>query len=476
MPMSSSLPNPKRSALANHTRKTAAASRDKTRKKINNAPLALKTTPSVKSVPPPSRTAKTQALATHIRSVKEDRPASKVNQVPRFSPRAVANTDIRRLESNMNPYYQTLKSPSHVVGVRIPDDGAVDTCTFSVVLRESITISSAGAGAIVFGATENNVMGLIPTSDAVDKNGGAWSVPSSTPYVCGFKSGSLSSDTTGLFAASGPNPIEQLTLPNWDSALAAIPSLMERVRLVSAGMSAISTAASTALSGTYVLASTTRGVLRQFVPSVNSTLISQLPGAIQVPLNEGKGVSATYNPTDSFSFNFCDLDGSALTTNCPDYNLDLQDPGGFILGVVGATAGTTILVTLILNYEAIPLTQSLSFFNVSSAPQDPIALAEAVNMRESDIDARPGLGGLDGLSPTSGSGGSSSSAHPLLHRFPSLLASPGGGHSLISSPTRVSRRGNQPAGEFEQESTFEKILGMLLPVVKTVAPALLSLI
>lgn len=383
-----------------------------------------------------------------------------------------------------NLYYQTLKHPALVSGAKVPDGCDEITSAFTVVYRTSFSVGTNGIGAIMIGNTADGGYGaMIPQPYAVTINGSA------VAYIVGVRSGqagesafvSTSSQLFSSGSASGAGSVA-MNLPNWISTSSTIPSMFTRVRLVSAGMSLQSTAAFSSNGGYYFGASLPG---RFFVDSDNSALndislndVKNLPGSKLVPINKGTGLSLTYNPTDPMCSEFAPLDLDTLSPT--DVRWLQAQPGIFVAGVDGATSGTSIIVNLILNYEGIPETGALTFVTPTPGVDDPLALAEALNARESDSLVVGSTSDYDGLHPES----DGSHALEALPEAAELRQNPTGGmivHSMgavKATAARRSRRGSSAAGpsfkRVQQKSLFRTMLDVVLPAAVKVLPAVLA--
>lgn len=366
--------------------------------------------------------------------------------------------DLRSFKRRINPYYDTLAHPTRVLGVRIPDENSQSTCTFTLVARYALTVNSNGVAAILIGKAGSARSGMVPFGEEV----GTGKAPT-TKFVVGFTNHAAAS-TAALFSDTVTTGSAPIQFPNWTQADDPIPSLFQSARLVSAGFSCFSSAAPLDLSGMYVAASLPRTLMTNYaLSSITLDMVQSLPGALQYPLNDGKGVSMTYSPVDGDCLVFTGIDGHGTITEDT-----MSDPGQFIMAVSGATANSVIYCTYVGNYEAIPRATTLSFFNSDSAPDDPIAVAEAFNMRAEDKLVFNSTGDYNGIQASEGS-----QPHAMMKAFPSLGAHPEGGHHVLACPKRLNGKKLREVQDIEQKSTLDSILELVLPAAKALGSFLL---
>lgn len=382
-----------------------------------------------------------------------------------------------------NPYLQTLLNPANVHGVRVPD-GAQDSATCTEICRTSITASSNGIAAAMFGASQtanatNTVAvfaSLVPTASF---NGAyAWDLG-----VVNHTDAS----STQIFGTSYVKVLHP--------AMSVLAANNRLVRVVSAGVHAYSTAALATNQGTIWAAPLCEGVAGEKIWTDNFAFtmanVKLFPGLICIPAREAAGLNVRWRPGGPTTRTFCEMEAcTALEPETPGFRY--HDIGGFLIVGEGLESGAVINIEVVINLEMVPLTNAYMPTG-TMAIDDPLALADASNEVADSDQARKGEGGFDGLK----NGG-----HELL-KAPGLTAvvsKPADGKKTkgpepaevighlapFSKPTvtlgssRSGGRLKKLQGRYEesegQGDTFGEILKMILPVVAKVAPTLLSLI
>jgi len=293
----------------------------------------------------------------------------------------------KKLEAKANPYYATLHDPFNVGGVRIPDSVNYPSATFSIIKRVTLTASSSGGVAalaigwfVATGMTQNGGF-LVPVNFSPDEN--------APFYIIGQKSyaaGASLTDIFGIGATGYPIASQALTLEQWREGTLTVPGLFNQVRLVSAGVAVNSTAAVTDLSGVWRCAFAPPGYYKNRDATVNAMSfdeIGALPGSVEAPVNTGKGVTVTYNPLDLSSLNYCQING--LDNGSID--VEHADLGTLFVAGAGLGAGSSVIATIVLNYEGIPASNTMGFIQTTPSIDDPLMIASALNRREDEPQA-----------------------------------------------------------------------------------------
>lgn len=363
-----------------------------------------------------------------------------------------------------NSYYQTLKNPAKTMGVKIPDDETSQSCAFSLVSPRNITVEPSGVAGVILGYSGTLASpraGLIPEDIFVGIDGN-----NTDKFALGFTtyqdSTTISLFSQSLTAGEGSDAIIQTA---WSVDDPAVPGTFDQVRLVSMGMSFESTAAVTDQKGFFIAASLPRQFLDNVsLNAISANLIENFPGAIRVPLNTGKGVTVTYNPTDNQSFEY-------VRTDLSEHDI-LSQPGILIIVAVGCEPGTEMLCTIVANYEGIPKSNNLSFVQSEASIADPDALADAMNRRSVDEFAEEGTEGINGLK---------SSAHPMYES--TVHANRVGSLAIHDGPFTMMKTGKgksnysmRPHTKSKGRTLLSQLASTVLPIVKAVAPALLAAI
>lgn len=289
------------------------------------------------------------------------------------------NSKVKENLLGMNPYLESLLDPFNSVGAKIPDMNMQPSSTFQVVDRQTLTASST-AGSIgvcgisygVGGQTSATAYGsLIP----IPNIGATFSVG----CILG-----ASATTTDLFPAVGGATSIQLV--NWTAATDQIPKTYNKVRLVSAACQVEALGTPLNAKGKVTVAFASRNTIRQEIPSgnVGVSRIAALPGAKQVPLNKLEGATVRYNPQDSMSLIYVDMDiQPASSWSAVDWTSNVNCVGALggelFLIIDGATAADSFVVTTVLNYEATPRVNTQNIVAATPSDSDPLALSHAFN-------------------------------------------------------------------------------------------------
>lgn len=380
--------------------------------------------------------------------------------------------------SQMNLYYQTLAHPAETVGVRIPDDYSNDTVTFSLIKRFILTVNSNGVAAVAIGEAVfgNTVDGFfIPniTSSAVGNTSATDHIIGYTNHTAATTSALFSSNTT---AGTGSPPLK---FTQWTSAGNSVDSLCTDVRLVSAGLSCRSTVGDLNNQGLYNAVSLPRGYLYDngyTLEGVGVSNIQAMDGVISVPVNTNKGIELTYQPDDEICLTWAPLLRAPTQSNPNDRGM--YAPGGFLVCVSGAYATSTIQCTLVCNYEGIPISDQLIFQNaMASVPDDPIAIAEAFNERESDDLAKEGTSGYDGLH-TESFRSAKHASHALTY-LAALQDSPETDGIAVHGPRVLNFKNKKSKGakvkeKAQDETMFSQIARIAIGAAERAAPEMLS--
>jgi hypothetical protein len=316
----------------------------------------------------------------------------------------------------VGPYYKTLAYPALYTGIRIPDNCAYSTVTFSIVKRFTFTTSGTGFGGVLIGqcykagALEGS---LIPNATVANIG------TAPTAFVLGYTNGTTSTSTqifgTGATAADA----NQWTLEDWTSGTAPVPALMSQVRLVSAGLSVRFAGTTSTSGGIMTGAFMPRGFVSANtsydMTTLSASLATMLPGSVQTPSIPGadgnSGITVTYQPVDEPCNQFVDPSQNASTLAKLDQSL--YNPGSMMVIVSDASGSGKYQCCVWLNYEGIPRSNNLIFQNaLGNAVDDPIALSAAFNRSQDFGGVRSGTKGFDGLH-TTGFVASANTSHPV---------------------------------------------------------------
>jgi len=385
------------------------------------------------------------------------------------------------LMRRMNLYYQTLNAPAEVVGVRIPDGNDFETVVFTVLYRTSMLVGTTdGTAAMIIGmgGETGQAAFLIPNPTPNDVGNPA----DVLGHVLGYVSNPVNCDAATPFGvAANATSCLPVRFPSWTDAIVVPKSFVDQVRVVSAGVSAMSAANTLSDQGSYVAAFLPQGLLDAGGPDgtvinlseLNQDTILTIPGSLRSSINEHKGISMSYTPTNPLCYQYSPFNNIPVSIS----EKAAASPGGFIICAFGASANTTINVEIVVNYEGIPCNNTLNFFPgaLDSVVDDPIAVAEALNLRDSEDSVKEdidGYAGLDGGERTSKGGRKLSAPHPLLKALtphfghgtnPSL-----GGFAVHAKIRRFSsKKGKDKGGSHAEKSgdqgnsMFSQVVGML---------------
>jgi len=312
-----------------------------------------------------------------VLSVKDTRQASRRNK-GKASP-------LNELDRKMlkNDYFLTLADPFNVRGVGIPDLDAHPSLKFHIVKRVATSTNGFGCGGAIFGYYPSNAAipygGLVPTNMTVPAG---W--PATSPRApIGFTLSSTAVSTaliTGVsFASAGTHGIfyENCGFTNGGAA-SGVMNYINKLRLVSMGVSIRSLGAPLTSQGTVLIAQAPFGTLAQYsgtAANVNVTAIVNLPGSVLIPLNEFKAGNVLYRPLDTFSTKYTDENISySLPANSAEYYTDF---GNSLLNELYVIVyGTDIAnpmdleIRVYSNFEAIPNTNTLDLATPTVEPID----------------------------------------------------------------------------------------------------------
>jgi len=434
------------------------------------SPTSAKSAPINPPRPKPARVSTVRPRGVGANSAKvAERPIPAGLRVPSLNGEHRVRSDAtERFLATHNDYYATLASPATVIGVRIPDASVSTTATVSILTRVNVPVNANGIAAIQVGwwGDFTGLISLIPGEGPV-------TVGDTTTQgaVMGCTNHTAATATQLFSKASGAAGSQPVFIGGASTVMGSVRTMCNEVRLVSAGLSFVSTAGAMANEGMYTAVSLPRDFWNDNeLLTGNSwddmTLIAlqNAPGAIVEPISKGEGVSLTYTPADNVDFEYKSL-----------MNVTQAHESCEMFAVAsGAEPDSVIAVTIVINYEAIPNSDTISFVDTGLSFDDPIALAEAINAREMDDLAISGTPGFNGLHPAMGG----SHGFSTLPEAQSALAAKGGGvimtPSVVLAKTRTASSAPASAKRRPQRSLFRSALRILLPMAAKFAPLLLE--
>jgi len=421
---------------------------------------------------------------------------------------------VRKFLNNGSLYYQTLTHPESVFGVKVPDGVDDDTSTFCEVYRVSGAANSHGVFSMLVGVPAGG--GAISSgfsSCSLTPGGQATSLPLSpgtvdtTWHMMAVTSSSGASTDSGLFgydttvANKGApatttyryvilsHPVQSLVVANY-----------RLLRPVSAGMLVESTSSQLYNSGTMTIAPLGRLASSYFMnlagtdwtetPSITTTSkCMNWPGAITVSTAAHQSIHAFWKPMDNACLEFTDtLMPAKADTNHVEWSR--HDAGGFWFVASGCAASAPFFATVVINYEAVPMTSS---YMPTSPPavDDPIAISEARNELATITAVKAGSGSFSGITDTASevmARGTTITCptmdDPAIQLYGSVIsfAKPDAGilnrkrKGGSKKKGRSNPRNYRPVKESQSSSMFEDMLGYLLPLAEKALPFIMAAI
>jgi len=295
----------------------------------------------------------------------------------------VADVETRMLSNST--YFKTISDPFNFRGVQIPDLCMYPSVPFSVTDRRQLILDVNGNGYVIYGA--DGLQGSIPHGSLVPVT---WVTGTTHNFSIGMMSNSNATTpinpTVNLFPTGGPvNANSPIFLQQWNTPGAGITNLFEKARLVSAGVAVDYTGNDFDNNGVITAAfaprsSVVKDSLNGSIPVTVAT-IQNLPDAKVIPVNKNEGAVVLYRPQDFVSLDYTDVqtiydDGSY--SRIPD----VVYYGEMYMIVTGGTPGKVLQVTTVLNYEGIPLFNTIDLFAVQTSKSDPLELSATFNALE----------------------------------------------------------------------------------------------
>jgi len=240
-----------------------------------------------------------------------------------------------RLKSK-SPWYQSIIDPAQGAGIKMPDDNGIVTGTLQCCLEEFITVNAAGIGGLRTMSLLPNLAGLGNTSAANYQK----MTSTSTPVAVAWNQAVEFPTNTSLVGFS------------------------KGVRVVSAGIYCESEASLASAEGEMILGYNAYAVN-------SSALIESFRnnfGSSIMPINRQDGMMVHWIPV-SIAQNVYEAFSRPQDTTlgpgdpqCPEWSL-------YVL-VSGAAVGSVVRVRLVVNYEFIPLTNTIDIVSANPSPVD----------------------------------------------------------------------------------------------------------
>jgi len=309
--------------------------------------------------------------------------------------------------------------------------------TFTITQKGNLTANAAGITGIMFGGsfangTTNAGEGgsaieltalcvqtmLVPTFTSIYSANTVSLVEAPNSWAIGCAMTSSATLTNLFFQSDETIPMPTIQLNAWRDTIspgdggAAVPTMFDRVRLVSAVLTVASTGTAIGSSGRMIGAALPGCTTLQRPSEVTTAAqIENRPGAQTVYINANKAINVIYDPVDPTSWNYAQLPGAVETAGVVDegangvlqftpaqeaaagvgtvyvpdggYNGDsdfkVYSPGELWVVVVGAQPSQPFQYILTLNYEGIPRSGQSALLPVGLSHADPIAAATALN-------------------------------------------------------------------------------------------------
>lgn len=341
-------------------------------------------------------------------------------------------------------YFQTLADPFNVHGEKIPDDNTTPSSTLTITDRQVLTLSAGGLAALCYGIAGGNSAlaygAMVPhiqilsfSSDGktsqkvtqadikkidtsvkkkmlktgdepvdinpndpnivwIDNSDGHLTLKDGTipkayseaAYIVGTKTlpGGAAS-TVDLFPPTVGTDQAPFTFTEWVADV-GVPTLYQKARLVSAGISIDYLGSALNAKGRMTLASVPRRTLRSSMQGGDLTLvmIQNLVGAKIIPINKLKTGSLTYRPLDEMDRMYTDLTAEYDCTSMVFHDDDMSLGNEFFVVIDGAEGSATCQITAVFNYEAIPKLGTLNLVQPTYSRNDPIELSMVSNAIE----------------------------------------------------------------------------------------------
>lgn len=267
-------------------------------------------------------------------------------------PRGVKETDIHARLKKKSPWFMSISDPMTGADVKIPDETGVETGVLQLVQRSGFTIGSGGVG------------GLKICSPFINSYQSALQVDPSWNFQT---TGTTTTPTTISWGAVSTGASFTNGLGYGFTGADMFKSVSNAHRVVSCAM--------------YIQPepslSTNQGELCLFVQpyaSITSPLYTDyqnLYKSVIVPINSNKASVVRWFPMSRQDWSFKSFTRTSGTVPSVDDDASTSFPN-WTLGVLasGAATGTTIRVTMVVNYEFIPKNNTLNVLGASPSPQD----------------------------------------------------------------------------------------------------------
>lgn len=276
-------------------------------------------------------------------------PATKPLKLPKGS--SDPATHIQQRLKKKSPWYSSITDPIHGADAIIPDGCGVETGTVQVVQRETFTINANGVGgARILTPFVNS----IPNAGGITGQNYQFASPGSSESAIVWGSTNF---TAGAFAAGTAWPFDGVT---------ELQAITEQHRVVSAALYVEHEADLASNKGEFTLFAS---AFNQTTAPAYNTYVNKYK-SVTIPLNENRPGVVRWWPESRG-----DLIYNAFqpTTN-PTNNLPWE------LGVLasGCTVDVPFRVTMVVNYEFVPVYNTLNILDADLSPDDPqeVALVE----------------------------------------------------------------------------------------------------
>lgn len=325
---------------------------------------------------------------------KKNKNKKEKKKIKRDVAKVLNKGDYSRYLSSINPYYQTLADPFNVHGLQIPDMVMFPSAPFTLVKRFQMTAGAVAGSHNVCAA----IIGFVLQKTTVSYGG---FIPADTTagtkYALGCTANNLGATSSSLFPSGALGVPFVLQYDQWDGSSDAVPTLFQKVRLVSAGLAVDYTGTAFDSKGRIVCAFLPRGGGRIKYQSTDLSVdvIASFPGSRVIPISKLIGCTVLYRPQDPVSLVYSEVDLSI------DVSSSAQPQefwgGEMYVAADNMTEGAILQATLICNYEGIPRTNQMNLVAGEVSKYDPLSLAHGLNAAQELPVAKAGTREAEGL-------------------------------------------------------------------------------
>lgn len=321
----------------------------------------------------------------------------------------------------MNPYLNVLLDPFNAPSAKIVDDQCHPSAVFKIIRRIQMISNADGIAGVCLGnyipSAGRTTGSLIPLQNHI-------ALPADQfDYILGQTTWGSSTEAS-LFVGQTAQA-DAIRLLQWENETDGVRNLFSHCRLVAAGISCHFNGTPLDAKGRIIAVSTPKSTYwedRTISDPVTLDDLLELPGAINVPINQLKGALAVYKPVDYTSFDYVDLEDPIyqtvdISTGTDEVKVayDRARPGVLCLVADGTTEGSSFTFTFTAHYEGIPRYSTLNLVELENSPSDPLELAHTMNVIQQTPNT---LGNADAAINASRDGGDHSVSIPHASERP----------------------------------------------------------